>query len=96
MWHNNTHSTPTPYTGISKLSLAVSHRLRLQGFIWSDHNDILNEFNRFMSNWINEGRIKWKEFIYEGIENAPNAFVSLFKGKTFGRTLVKIGPDKSV
>ncbi len=43
-----------------------------------------------MSKWINEGRIKWKETIFEGLENAPKAFVSLFKGDSLGRTLVKI------
>ena len=79
-------------SGPSNLSLAVSHRLKLQGFIWSDHNDILNEFNASMSKWINEGRIKWKERIFEGLENAPKAFVSLFKGESLGRTLVKLAP----
>jgi NADPH-dependent curcumin reductase CurA len=37
-----------------------------------------------------EGRIKWKENIYEGLESAPKAFVSLFKGESIGRTLVKL------
>jgi NADPH-dependent curcumin reductase CurA len=46
-----------------------------------------------MSKWINEGRIKWNETIYECLENAPKAFVSLFKGENTGRTLVKIGSD---
>jgi NADPH-dependent curcumin reductase CurA len=44
-----------------------------------------------MSKWIAEGRIKWKENIFEGLENAPKAFVSLFKGENVGRTLVKLG-----
>ena len=44
-----------------------------------------------MSKWINEGRIKWKGTIFEGLEK-PKAFVSLFKGDSLGRTLVKIGP----
>ncbi len=82
--------TPTSFSGPSNLSLAVSHRLKLQGFIWSDHNDILNEFNTSMSKWLKEGRIKWKENIFVGLENAPKAFVSLFKGKSFGRTLVEL------
>ena len=86
-------SPATSSSGPSNLSLAVSHRLKLQGFIWSDHNDILNEFNDSMSRWINEGRIKWKERIFVGLENAPKAFVSLFKGESLGRTLVKLGPD---
>lgn len=86
-------TTPTSSpSGPSNLSLAVSHRLKLQGFIWSDHNDILNEFNASMSRWIKEGKIKWKENIFEGLESAPKAFVSLFKGESLGRTLVKLGP----
>ena len=76
--------------GPSNLSLAVSHRLKLQGFIWSDHFDILNEFNSNMSRWIREDKIKLKETIFEGLENAPQAFAGLFRGDTIGRTLVKL------
>jgi NADPH-dependent curcumin reductase CurA len=88
--------TATSSSGPSNLSLAVSHRLKLQGFIWSDHNDIINEFNASMSKWIAEGKIKWKENIFEGLENAPKAFVKLFKGESLGRMLVKIGSDKLI
>ena len=40
-------------------------------------------------NGISEDRIKLKESISEGLENAPKAFVSLFRGDTMGRTLVR-------
>ena len=83
------HINKSPSLGPSNLSLAVSHRLKLQGFIWSDHFDILSEFNSNMSKWISEDRIKLKEYIVEGLENAPKAFVSLFKGDTMGRSLVR-------
>jgi NADPH-dependent curcumin reductase CurA len=94
--NNNIKNSASPATatlsaGPSNLSLAVSHRLKLQGFIWSDHNDIINEFYASMSKWIAEGKIKWKENVFEGLENAPKAFVSLFKGESLGRTLVKLG-----
>lgn len=88
--NSSTSTTSTSSSGPSNLSLAVSHRLKLQGFIWSDHNDIINEFNASMSKWIAEGKIKWKENILEGLENAPSAFVSLFKGESINRTLVKL------
>ena len=90
--NSTTSSSSSSSSGPSNLSLAVSHRLKLQGFIWSDHSDVINEFNSSMSKWINEGRIKWKENIFEGLESAPKAFVSLFKGESVGRTLVKLGP----
>lgn len=88
--NQNQKVTKSNSDGPSNLSLAVSHRLKLQGFIWSDHFDILNEFNANMSQWISEDRIRLQETIFEGLENAPKAFVSLFNGKTVGRTLVKI------
>jgi hypothetical protein len=49
-----------------------------------------------MSQWIAEGKIKWRETIVAGIENAPKAFIALFKGENFGKMLVKIGPDPAV
>ncbi len=90
--HHNT--SLISHSGISNLSFAVSFRLKLQGFIWSDYNDIINEFNPTMSKWINEDKIKWKENVFEGLENAPKAFIRLFKGESVGRTLVMIASDK--
>jgi NADPH-dependent curcumin reductase CurA len=54
---------------------------------------MLNEFHSSMINWINEGKIKWKETIVEGLDNAPNAFIGLFNGENFGKMLVKIGTE---
>jgi NADPH-dependent curcumin reductase CurA len=89
---SNSRTTTISSSGPSNLSLAVSHRLKLQGFIWSDHNDIINRFNASMSKWIAEGKIKWKENIFERLESVPKAFVSLFKGESVGRILVKLRP----
>lgn len=83
------------YQGLSNLHLAISNRIRIQGFLYSDHYDILDEFQTSMSKWIKEDRIKWRETVYEGLENAPKAFIGLFKGENFGRTLVKIGSNKA-
>ena len=84
----NLTSTPTgPYN----LFLAVPHRLKLQGFIVRDHYDMLDEFYADMSKWIGEGKIKWRETVFEGIGNAPKAFLALFKGENIGKMLVKIG-----
>jgi NADPH-dependent curcumin reductase CurA len=43
-----------------------------------------------MGKWINQGRIKWKETVLEGIEKAPEAFIGLFKGENFGKMIVKL------
>jgi NADPH-dependent curcumin reductase CurA len=63
----------------------ITNRLRLQGFIVRDHYDVLNEFHSSMTKWISEGKIKWKETIVEGLENAPKAFIGYLKEKTLAR-----------
>jgi NADPH-dependent curcumin reductase CurA len=89
------YNANSPIPGPSNLFLAIPNRLKLQGFIVRDHYDLLNEFHDAMAKWVGEGRIKWKETVVEGIENAPKAFLGLFKGENFGKMLVKIEPDPS-
>ena len=47
-------------------------------------------FETEMSKWLVDGKIKFKEKIYEGIENAPKSFIDLLNGKNIGKMLVKI------
>jgi NADPH-dependent curcumin reductase CurA len=87
------YNNPLPTHGPSNIFLAVTKRLRLQGFIVRDHYNIINEFHANMKKWVNEGKIKWKETVFEGIQYAPNAFLALFNGENFGKTLVRISGD---
>ncbi len=52
---------------------------------------MLTEFHSSMTKLINEGKTKWKETIAEGLENAPRAFIGLFKGENFGKMIIKVG-----
>ena len=87
-------TTPTP--GPSNIIQAVGKSLKLQGFIVSNHFDILPDFYAEMGKLIKEGKMKWQETVEEGIENAPKAFLNLFTGSNTGKMLVKVGPDKAV
>jgi hypothetical protein len=76
--------------GVHGLIMAVGKQLRLEGFIVSSHADMQAEFVKDMSGWIASGKVKWRETVEEGIENAPNAFLKLFKGENLGKMLVKL------
>jgi hypothetical protein len=76
--------------GPSNIIQAVGKSLRLEGFIVSNHYDMLPAFLKDMSEWIGSGKLKWKDTVDVGIENAPGAFIKLFKGENMGKMLVKL------
>ena len=76
--------------------MAVGKSLKLQGFIVSNHLDMIPAFYEEMGKLIKSGKMKWQETVEDGIENAPKAFLKLFTGSNTGKMLVKIGPDKAV
>jgi NADPH-dependent curcumin reductase CurA len=51
------------------------------------------EFYQQMSDWLTEGRIKYREDIVNGLENAPKAFIGLLEGDNFGKLVVRIAQD---
>jgi hypothetical protein len=84
------YNETTPSSGPCNLRLAVRKRLTLRGFIVSDHLDRQAQFYNDMGFWMSAGKIKWQETIVAGIENAPKAFIGLFKGDNVGKMLVKL------
>ena len=69
-------------------------RIRLQGFIvFDDYGSQYGEFSQQMGQWVSEGKVKYKEQMVEGLENAPSAFMGLLEGKNFGKLVVRVGPD---
>jgi NADPH-dependent curcumin reductase CurA len=84
------YNATEPPPGPRNLMLAVGKRLRLQGFIVTDHADMQPAFVADLARWVAEGKIWWKETTVEGIENAPEAFLSLFRGGNLGKMLVKL------
>jgi len=76
--------------GPRNIMFVMGKSLRLEGFNTANYFDLMPEFQREMSRWIHEGKITWKETIEHGIENAPTAFLKLFKGENFGKMLVKL------
>jgi NADPH-dependent curcumin reductase len=72
----------------------LTKRIKMQGFIiFDDYGHRYGEFYQQMSAWLGESRIKYREDIVNGLENAPEAFIGLLEGKNFGKLVVRIAQD---
>ena len=79
-----------PQPGPRGMMLIVGRRLTIRGFIVTDHPDICEEYIAKAVGWIKEGKLKYRETVAEGIENAPGAFIDMLKGKNTGKQIVQL------
>jgi hypothetical protein len=70
--------------------MLLTNRMRLQGFIVSEHMDVWPEALAELGNLVGSGKFRPRESIAQGIESAPEAFLGLLKGRNFGKQLVKL------
>jgi NADPH-dependent curcumin reductase len=70
--------------------LLLTNRMKLEGFIVSEHMDIWPEALKELGTLVATGKFKYRETVAQGIASAPEAFLGLLKGKNFGKQLVKL------
>ena len=70
--------------------LILTERLRIEGFIVSEHMEVWPEALRELGEGVASGRIKYRETVADGIAQAPEAFIGLLNGRNFGKQLVKL------
>ena len=80
----------TEGTNLRNIRLTVTKRLRLEGFIVSDHFGMMPEFVDRMAGWVVDGTVKIHQTVENGIENAPAAFLKLFSGGNLGKMVVRL------
>lgn len=85
--YNATELPPGP----RNLFLLVTRRLRMQGFIVSDHGDRFGAFVAAVAPLVASGELRYRETVVEGIEHAPEAFIGLLRGDNVGKMLVRVG-----
>lgn len=72
----------------------LTKRIKVQGFIiFEDYGSRFAEFYTHMSAWVNEGKIKYREDIVDGLEHATEAFTGLLEGKNFGKLIVRVASE---
>jgi NADPH-dependent curcumin reductase CurA len=68
-------------------------RLTFRGFLVFDFAEQTAGFLTEMSAWLREGRMKYREDITDGLENAPRELIGLLKGENFGKKLIRVHPE---
>jgi NADPH:quinone reductase len=74
--------------------LLIVFRARMEGFLVSDYAHRFDEAAARLGRWLAEGKIRWREDVTEGLENAPRAFIGMLRGENRGKALVQVGEPK--
>ncbi|MCJ2116443.1 NADP-dependent oxidoreductase [Methylobacterium sp. J-001] len=88
--YNATEAPPGPDRLPGLMRSVLTNRLHIQGFIVWDFADQAEIFRQEVGTWIREGKVRYREDVVEGLENAPEAFIGLLKGRNFGKLVVHI------
>ncbi|MFZ0959554.1 MAG: NADP-dependent oxidoreductase [Terriglobia bacterium] len=86
--------------GIDRVPLLMGailvKRLTFRGFIVRDFIAQKDDFARDITQWLRAGKVKYREDVVEGLENAVTAFQGLLQGRNFGKLLVRLAPDPTI
>jgi len=75
---------------LAQPKLLLTQRLKVQGFIVSEHMALWPEALKELGGLVATGKLKYRETVAQGLAAAPEAFIGLLKGKNFGKQLVKL------
>jgi NADPH-dependent curcumin reductase CurA len=91
--HYNHGAEPKP--GLDRLPITMreilSRSLTVRGFVMTEFVEAqLDDFLGEATQWVADGKLRWREDIVQGLENAPDAFIGLLEGRNFGKLLVQL------
>lgn len=79
--------------GPRNMAVLVGRSVKMQGFIVFNYPELCKEWVQVGAGWLKEGKLKYRESVAEGVENAPQAFIDVLKGNNFGKQVVKLADD---
>ena len=92
--YNATELPPGPDRLGLLVGMLLRKRITMQGFIvFDDYGARWSEFTGAMGAWVREGKVKVREDIVSGLENAPEAFIGLLQGKNFGKLVIQLADN---
>jgi NADPH-dependent curcumin reductase CurA len=83
------YNATEPYR-LQNLRAVLVNRLKIQGMIVFDWQDRYGEALRALAAHLSQGKLKYRESVVQGLENAPRGLIDLLQGKNFGKQLVKL------
>jgi len=92
--YNATALPPGPDRLGMLMGTLLRKRIKMQGFIvFDDYGPRYGEFAGAMRQWVQDGKVKVREDIVFGLENAPEAFIGLLQGKNFGKLVIRLAHE---
>jgi hypothetical protein len=84
------YNATAPVPGPSNFALVISKRLKIQGFLATDHSSKVKEMVSNFTQWHSAGQLKYRVDIVRGLESAPAAINKLFDGSNNGKLMVQL------
>jgi NADPH-dependent curcumin reductase CurA len=89
--YNGDPAGQSRYATTTVMTTFLKKRIKVQGFIiFDDYGPRFGEFRAQMTEWLDAGKLKYREDLVYGLESAPEAFIGLLQGKNFGKMAVKV------
>ncbi len=85
--YNNRGAVSDPVTTLSNI---IYRRVTIRGFVAADFPHLRRDFQRDMSAWLGDGRVRYRETVMQGIDQAPAAIIGLLNGENVGKMLVRL------
>ena len=89
--YNDERAEPGPRGMMS----VIGKRLTIRGFIVTDHPDACKQYVAKAAQWLAEGKLRYRENVVQGLENAPVAFIDMLQGNKVGKQVVQVAAESA-